>query len=151
IADHGTAIDGEGADPKVATALAAGLGERATAYVESIASPSSAAAAVALAVRRFGGLDLVLNHAAILRDAFILKAEPPAWDAVIRNNLTAAFHVLAAATPVRREAGKAGRGAPVGWGRIVNIVSTAGLYGNYGQAAYASAKAGLVGLTRVVA
>jgi NAD(P)-dependent dehydrogenase (short-subunit alcohol dehydrogenase family) len=50
-----------------------------------------------------------------------------------------------------REAQKAGRGAPSGWGRVVNIVSTAGLYGNYGQAAYASAKAGLVGLTRVVA
>src|SRR5258707_627302 len=43
------------------------------------------------------------------------------------------------------------RGRPAGWGRIVNIVSASGLYGNYGQAAYASAKAGLVGLTRVVA
>jgi len=151
IADHGTAIDGEGADPTVATALAAALGERAVAHAESIASPSSAAAAVDLAVRRFGGLDIVVNNAAILRDAFIFKADPLAWDAVIRNNLTAAFHVLAAATPAMREAGKAGRGAPAGWGRIVNIVSTAGLYGNYGQAAYASAKAGLVGLTRVVA
>ena len=50
-----------------------------------------------------------------------------------------------------REAQKGGRGAPSGWGRIVNIVSTAGLYGNYGQAAYASAKAGLFGLTRVTA
>ncbi len=55
--------------------------------------------------------------------------------------------MLAAATPVMREAAKTGR-AP---GRIVNIVSTAGLYGNFGQAAYAAAKAGLVGLTRVVA
>src|SRR5438128_1253359 len=55
-------------------------------------------------------------------------------------------------TPGRASPAKAGRGGtPYAWGRIVNIVSTAGLYGNYGQAAYASAKAGLVGLTRVVA
>src|SRR6185312_7587641 len=151
IADNGTAIDGDGADPGVARELAAALGPRALAYTESIASPSSAAAAVDLAARRFGGLDIVVNNAAILRDAFIFKADPLAWDAVLRNNLGAAFHILAAATPLMRDRLKAGRGGAAGWGRIVNIVSTAGLYGNYGQAAYASAKAGLVGLTRVVA
>jgi NAD(P)-dependent dehydrogenase (short-subunit alcohol dehydrogenase family) len=151
IADHGTGIDGDGADPSVARDLGAELGTRAAAYTESIASPGSAAAAVDLAVRRFGGLDIVVNNAAILRDAFIFKADPLAWDAVLRNNLTAAFHILAAATPILRDQMKAGRGGEAGWGRIVNIVSTAGLYGNYGQAAYASAKAGLVGLTRVVA
>ncbi len=151
IADVGTGIDGEGADPTVARDLAASLGTRAVPYSESIASPSSAAAAVDLAQRRFGGLDIVVNNAAILRDAFIFKADPLAWDAVLRNNLTAAFHILAAATPLMRDQQKAGRGGDAGWGRIVNIVSSAGLYGNYGQAAYASAKAGLVGLTRVVA
>ena len=151
IADNGTSIDGEGADPGIATALARELGSRAVAYAESIASPSSAAAAVDLAKRRFGGLDIVVNNAAILRDAFIFRADPLAWDAVLRNNLSAAFHVLAAATPLLRDQLKAGRGGESGWGRIVNVVSSAGLYGNYGQAAYASAKAGLVGLTRVVA
>lgn len=152
IADNGTSIAGEGGDPSVARERAAALGERAAPYVESIASPSAAAAAVALAVERFGGLDIVVNNAAILRDAFIFRADPLAWDAVLRNNLSAAFHVLAAATPVLREEVRAGRGGGAyAWGRIVNIVSTAGLYGNYGQAAYASAKAGLVGLTRVVA
>jgi NAD(P)-dependent dehydrogenase (short-subunit alcohol dehydrogenase family) len=151
IADNGTSIDGEGADPGVATQFASELGSRAAAYTESIASPSSAAAAVDLALRRFGGLDIVVNNAAILRDAFIFKADPLAWDAVLRNNLSAAFHILAAATPILRDQLKAGRGGEAGWGRIVNIVSSAGLYGNYGQSAYASAKAGLVGLTRVVA
>jgi NAD(P)-dependent dehydrogenase (short-subunit alcohol dehydrogenase family) len=151
IADNGTSIDGEGADPGVAHDLAATLGPRALAYTESIASPSSAAAAVGLAADRFGGLDIVVNNAAILRDAFIFRADPLAWDAVLRNNLSAAFQILAAATPLLRDQLKAGRGGAAGWGRIVNIVSTAGLYGNYGQAAYASAKAGLVGLTRVVA
>jgi NAD(P)-dependent dehydrogenase (short-subunit alcohol dehydrogenase family) len=152
IADNGTSIDGTGADPSVAQGVAKALGERAAAFTESIASPSAAQAAVELAVRRFGGLDIVVNAAAILRDGFIFKAEPENWDAVLRTNLSAAFHVLAAATPVMREQAKANRGgSPYAWGRIVNIVSTAGLYGNYGQAAYASAKAGLVGLTRVAA
>jgi len=152
IADLGTAIDGSGGDPAVARSLAQGLGDRAAAFTESIATPSAAAAAVALAVERFGGIDIVVNNAAILRDGFIFKADPLAWDAVIRTNLSAPFHILAAATAVMREQTKALRGGtPYGWGRIVNIVSTAGLYGNYGQAAYASAKAGLLGLTRVVA
>ena len=152
VADNGTSIGGSGADPSVAQAVAKALGDRVTAYTESIASPSAARAAVELALRRFGGLDIVVNAAAILRDGFIFKAEAENWDAVLRTNLSAAFHVLAAATPVMREQAKANRGgSPYAWGRVVNIVSTAGLYGNYGQAAYASAKAGLVGLTRVVA
>lgn len=152
VADSGTAIDGSGGDPRVASELAAALGKRAAGFTESIASPSAAAAAVELAVKRFGGLDIVVNNAAIIRDAFIFKADPLAWDAVIRTNLSAPFHVLAAATPVMREQAKAERGGkPYAWGRIVNIVSSAGLYGNFGQAAYASAKAGLLGLTRVVA
>jgi NAD(P)-dependent dehydrogenase (short-subunit alcohol dehydrogenase family) len=152
IADLGTGIDGSGGDPTVAQSLSYSLGARAAAFTESIATPSAAAAAVALAVERFGGLDIVVNNAAILRDGFIFKADPLAWDAVIRTNLSAPFHILAAATPVMREQVKALRGGtPYSWGRIINIVSTAGLYGNYGQAAYASAKAGLLGLTRVVA
>ncbi|MBM3554728.1 MAG: SDR family NAD(P)-dependent oxidoreductase [Alphaproteobacteria bacterium] len=147
IADNGTSIAGEGADPTVARAFAGELGARAVAFAESIASPSAAQAAVDKAVQAFGGLDIVVNAAAILRDAFLFKADPAAWDAVIQTNLSGAFHVLAAATPVLRERAKA---AP-GTGRIINVISTAGLYGNYGQAAYAAAKAGLVGLTRVAA
>ncbi len=152
LADPGTSIDGTGADPKAVEAAAAELGASAAAFADSIAAPSASAAAVALAVKRFGGIDIVVNNAAILRDAFVFKLEPRDWDAVIQTNLSAAAFMTAAATPALRENAKAGRGGnPYGWGRIVNIVSTAGLYGNYGQAAYASAKAGLVGLTRVTA
>jgi NAD(P)-dependent dehydrogenase (short-subunit alcohol dehydrogenase family) len=152
LADPGTSIDGVGSDPKATEAAAAALGANAAAFPESIASPSTSAAAVALAVKRFGGLDILVNNAAILRDAFVFKLEPRDWDAVIQTNLTAAAFMTAAATPVLRDHAKAGRGGnPYSWGRIVNIVSTAGLYGNYGQAAYASAKAGLVALTRVTA
>lgn len=151
IADNGTGINGDDASPLVAQEVAKELGERAAAFTESIASPSAAKAAVDLAIKRFGAIDIVVNNAAILRDGFIFKSDAGDWEAVIRTNLSAARHVIAAAAPALREQDKAGRGAPAGWGRVINIVSTAGLYGNYGQAAYASAKAGLVGLTRVVA
>ena len=128
------------------------LGRNALAFDESVASPGRRQAMVTLAVKEFGGIDIIVNNAAILRDAFVFKAEPRDWEAVIRNNLSAAFYLTQAASAVMREQGKSGRGgATYGWGRIVNIVSSAGLYGNLGQAAYASAKAGLVGLTRVTA
>jgi NAD(P)-dependent dehydrogenase (short-subunit alcohol dehydrogenase family) len=152
IADNGTGIAGDGADPAVASGAAAKLGDGAAAYAESIASPASAAAAVDLARRSFGGLDILVNNAAILRDGFVFKYDPRDWEAVIRNNLSAAFYAINAATPLMREQAKAMRGGgEYRWGRIVNIVSTAGFYGNYGQAAYASAKAGLMGLTRATA
>jgi len=147
IADSGVSISGESPDPSLAENVAGGLGERARAFTRDLATAEHAAAAVAFAISSFGAVDLIVNNAAILRDAFIFKARPANWDAVIQNNLSAAFYLLAAATPLLREQARAGR-AP---GRIVNITSSAGLYGNLGQSAYASAKAGLVGLTRVVA
>ena len=150
IADSGVDIAGNDADPAVAAALAADLGERATAHAEDMAHPAAAAAAVELAVERFGGLDIVVNNAAILRDAFIFKGSAADWEAVIRNNLSGPYHLLAAATPLMREQSRAGRGAGR-WGRIVNIVSTAGVVGNYGQAPYAAAKGGLLALTRIAA
>lgn len=150
IADNGTAIDGEGADPTVAEAAAKRLGPRAAAFTDSVAAPEAASAAVALAQARFGGLDILVNNAAILRDGLVFKSRPADWDRVIASNLSAAYYMMNAATPVMRQQAKEGRGgAPYGWGRIVNITSSAGLYGNFGQAAYASAKAGLFGLTRV--
>jgi NAD(P)-dependent dehydrogenase (short-subunit alcohol dehydrogenase family) len=145
IADAGVSIGGESADPAVVGQAARDLG--AVAFSEDIAVPGAAQAAVDLACARFGTLDIVVNNAAILRDGFIFKTTREDWQRVIDVNLTGAFATLAAATPVMREAVKAGR-AP---GRIVNLVSSVGLYGNFGQAAYAAAKAGLVGLTRVVA
>jgi NAD(P)-dependent dehydrogenase (short-subunit alcohol dehydrogenase family) len=147
IADSGVSMSGADPDPEVARAAASELGPRAAAFTASIADPTQAARAVELAVSSFGGIDLVINNAAILRDAFVFKGNPANWDAVLSNNLSACFYVLAAATPRLRDQVKGGR-AP---GRIVNITSTAGLYGNLGQSTYASAKAGLVGLTRVAA
>ncbi len=146
IVDSGVSISGEALQERIAEEVAARY-ERAAAVCGDIAELEVARAAVALAQQRFGAVDIVVNNAAIIRDALIFKSDNAAWDAVLRTNLTGAQRLLAAATPAMREQAKAGRSP----GAIVNIVSSAGIYGNFGQAAYASAKAGLVGLTRVVA
>jgi len=91
----------------------------------------------------FGSIDIVLNNAAIRRDAPVFQLDPLDWDAVIRSNLSAAFYLINAASAAMRDKGRGGR--------IVNVISTAGLYGAFDQAADASAKAGLFGLARVAA
>jgi NAD(P)-dependent dehydrogenase (short-subunit alcohol dehydrogenase family) len=146
IVDAGVSIAGEPAQPDLAVQAIRNL-SRAAAVCGDIADQAVAESAVALAQERFGGVDIVVNNAAIIRDGFIFKSDPAAWDAVLRTNLTGAQRLLAAATPVMRDQIKSGRSP----GAIINIVSTAGIYGNFGQSAYAAAKAGLVGLTRVVA
>jgi NAD(P)-dependent dehydrogenase (short-subunit alcohol dehydrogenase family) len=133
IADSGVSIAGEDADPEVVRSVAERLG--------------AAERLVALARERFGAVDIVVNNAAILRDGFIFKSKREDFERVIATNLVAPYALLAAATPFMRDQSKGGRPP----GRIVNIVSSAGIVGNYGQSAYASAKAGLFGLTRVVA
>ncbi|HZQ02241.1 MAG TPA: SDR family NAD(P)-dependent oxidoreductase [Reyranella sp.] len=152
VADNGTSISGDSGDPAVAQEVAKAIGNKSIAFTESVATPGAAKQLVDLAVKTYGGIDIVVNNAAILRDAFVFRMNPLDWDAVIRTNLSAAFYLINAASAVMRDQGKSGRGgATYDWGRIVNIVSSAGLYGNLGQAAYASAKAGLFGLTRVTA
>lgn len=148
VADNGTSIAGDGSDPEVARMAAGELndkagGTRALAFTESVASPGVARQLVDLAVKTFGGIDIVVNNASILREAPVFRADPADWDAVIRTNLSSAFYLTSAASGVMRNRGKSGR--------IVNIVSSAGLSGALGQAAYASAQAGLFGLTRVTA
>lgn len=146
IVDNGVSIGGEAADPQSASVAATKI-PGAIALHGDIAEPTVCAQAVKLALEQCGALDILVNNAAIIRDGFIFKSSRDAWDATIRTNLTGAYQLLSTAAPVLREQAKSGR-AP---GSIVNIASTAGLYGNFGQAAYGSAKAGLIGLTRVVA
>jgi NAD(P)-dependent dehydrogenase (short-subunit alcohol dehydrogenase family) len=146
IVDAGVSISGQPDQPMLAETIAKGK-QNWAAVCGDVADAEVANAAVQTAQARFGGLDIVVNNAAIIRDAFIFKSDGAAWDAVIRTNLTGAQRLLAAATPAMREQAKAGRPP----GAVVNIVSTAGIYGNFGQAAYGAAKAGLIGLTRVVA
>jgi 3-oxoacyl-[acyl-carrier protein] reductase len=86
------------------------------------------------------GLDILVNNAGILKDRTIKKMSPAEWDAVLRVNLTGAFNCIHHATPILREGG-----------RVVNVSSVSGFVGMFGQANYASSKAGLVALTKVAA
>jgi len=149
VVDNGASIDGRTSDPTIVTAFAESAGATVAPLAASIAEPGTAEAAVALALERFGRLDIVVNNAAILRDAFVFKGDIADYEAVVQTNLVAGFALIRAAAPGLRERAKAE--APYEGGRIVNIVSTAGLYGNFGQGAYASAKAGLAMLARIAA
>ncbi|RMD89409.1 MAG: SDR family oxidoreductase [Alphaproteobacteria bacterium] len=147
IADNGASIDGRTCEPGVADKAAAEIGAQALAFDRDMSTPGAAAEAVALAVERFGAVDILVHAAAILRDAMIFKGDPADFDAVIRTNLSAAYYLVNAAGPQLRAQAKAGRAG----GRILLLTSSAGFYGNVGVAPYAAAKAGLLGLMRVAA
>ena len=151
VADNGVAINGEAPDAGIAEAAAQKLGGNAAAFTVDIAAQEAAAEAVKLAQEKFGGIDIVVNNAAILKDAFIFKGNPEVYSQVLRNNLVGAYALTAAACAAMREQQKAGRVFDGMAGAVINIVSSAGIYGNFGQSAYASAKGGLMALTRIVA
>ena len=152
MVDNGVEINGTEPDQSIINEVADSLGDQARGICLDVGSFESAQKAVETAIESWGRLDIVVNNAAILRDHFIFKASPKDFEEVVRVNLASAYYILAAATPIFREQAKtATTESPYEWGRIVNIVSTAGFYGNFGQSSYASAKSGLMGLTRTVA
>jgi 3-oxoacyl-[acyl-carrier protein] reductase len=87
-------------------------------------------------------ISLLVNNAGITRDRSLGKMTDDEWQSVLSVNLTGAFNVARALSPAMRDAG---------YGRIVNITSINGLRGNFGQANYCAAKAGLIGLTKTMA
>lgn len=98
--------------------------------------------AVEKVVDERGRLDILVNNAGITRDNLSLRMSDEEWNEVIRVNLSSAFVACRAAARAMMK----GR-----FGRIVNIASTSGVVGNAGQANYAAAKAGLIGLTKTLA
>ena len=117
-------------------------GGDAVAAHDGVDTPEGGEALVAAAIERWGRVDVVVNNAGILRDSSFAKLTVEQLDAVLQVHLYGAFHVTMAAWPHLREQG---------YGRVVNTSSGSGLYGNFGQANYAAAKMGLVGLTRTLA
>jgi 3-oxoacyl-[acyl-carrier protein] reductase len=108
----------------------------------NVADRASCEGAVQTIVDREGRLELLVNNAGITRDGLMMRMKPEDWDAVISVNLTGAFQLTQAATkPMIGQR----------YGRIVNMASVVGLMGNAGQANYVASKAGLIGLTKVVA
>jgi 3-oxoacyl-[acyl-carrier protein] reductase len=96
-------------------------------------------ATFAAAVQQLGPVDILINNAGITKDATLLKMSAEQWHDVIAVNLTGVFNSTqaAAVSMVERKAGK-----------IINISSIVGLYGNFGQTNYAAAKSGVIGMTK---
>ena len=137
---HGETTDQTPADEVVAEIKAAG-GE-AVANQGSVAEAADAARMVQDAVESFGRIDAVVNVAGILRDAYFHKMTDEEWKAVVDVHLNGTYNVSRAAMDHFR---------PQKLGAFVHFTSTSGLVGNAGQANYAAAKMGIVGLSRVIA
>ena len=141
VNDVGGARDGSGegsqspAD-KVVEEIKA-LGGEAVASYDSVATVEGGEAIVKKALDAFGGVDILINNAGILRDRSFAKMGAEDWEKVISVHLMGAYNVTRPAFVAMREKG---------YGRIVMTTSAAGLFGNFGQANYSAAKMGLVGL-----
>jgi 3-oxoacyl-[acyl-carrier protein] reductase len=120
----------------------AGTGRRIEVVAADSALADDAGRVIETAVKDFGRLDVLVNNAGITRDGLIMRMSEDDWDAVLTTNLKGAFLLSKAATrPMLRQKS----------GRIINLTSVIGLVGNAGQANYAAAKAGLIGLTKSLA
>lgn len=132
--------DREGAESTVRTIVDAG--GRAVAVAADVSVAAEVATLVETAVRELGGVHILVNNAGVTADMLTVRLSEEDWDRVVDTDLKAAFLTTKAALrPMMRQR----------WGRIINIASVVAISGNAGQAAYAAAKAGLVGLTKSVA
>lgn len=134
---YGTATTEEGA-----AKISAALGDKGRGIVLNVTDRKACADTVATIVGEKGAVDILVNNAGITRDVLAMRLSDEAWDAVIATNLTAAFVLTRA---VLRPMMKAR------FGRIINMSSVVGSMGNAGQANYAAAKAGLIGMSKSVA
>lgn len=151
VNDLGTSVAGAGRSSAPAEAVVAEIskmGGEAVANADDVADFDGAGRLVALAIEKFGGLDVVVNNAGFLRDKMFASTGEDEWDAVMRVHLRGHFCVSRRAAAHWRSLAKAGK--PVD-GRIVNTSSGAGLLGAVGQSAYSAAKAGIAALTLVQA
>lgn len=146
VNDLGATVDGEGeisqkpADEVVETIRKAG--GKAVANYDSVSEPKSAENIIKTAIDAFGRVDGVINNAGILRDRIFHRMSMMDWDQVIKVHLYGAFYVSRAAANHFKEQES---------GAFVHFTSTSGLIGNFGQANYAAAKLGIVGLSRSIA
>jgi NAD(P)-dependent dehydrogenase (short-subunit alcohol dehydrogenase family) len=145
VNDPGVGADGRGGDEDPAAQVVTEIeaaGGHAVASLESVASWAGAQAIVATALDAFGRLDALVNNAGILRDRIFHRMDEDDFDSVVKIHLYGSFFVARAAASVFREQES---------GAYVHMTSTSGLIGNFGQANYAAAKLGIVGLSRSIA
>ncbi|HEU5319103.1 MAG TPA: 3-oxoacyl-[acyl-carrier-protein] reductase [Chloroflexota bacterium] len=118
------------------------LGCEAIALRADVTVAADVDAMVARVIEKWGRLELLVNNAGVNRDALLMRMDEADWDLVIQTNLKSAYLCSRAVMrPMMRQR----------YGRIVNVTSVVGITGNAGQANYAAAKAGLIGLTRSLA
>jgi NAD(P)-dependent dehydrogenase (short-subunit alcohol dehydrogenase family) len=132
----------------VAGEVAALIGPRAIVNTDDVGTWAGAARVVEAAVTEFGGLDVLVNNAGIVRDRMIVSCGEDEWDEVVRVHLKGHFAPLHHAAAHWRAVHKAGGAVS---GRVINTSSGAGLFGSVGQANYSAAKAGIASMTLVAA
>lgn len=145
VNDPGGALDGAGDDSGPAQQVVREItaaGGQAVASTDSVATPAGGRAIIDTALEHFGGLDILVHNAGIVRSASLQDMTYDDFESVLDVHLRGAFHVVRPAFPLMCAAG---------YGRIVLTSSIGGLYGNHDVANYAVAKAGVIGLSNVAA
>jgi len=115
------------------------VGRKAVAVKTDVSKYQDVREMVERAVEELGEVDILVNNAGISQPSMLLKMSEESWDRVIHIHLKGTFNCTQAAAKHMKEKG---------WGRIINVISTAGLFGTVGQINYASAKAGIIGFTK---
>lgn len=151
VNDLGSAANGVGADATPAEEVVATIrasGGEAAVDTADVSNWSSAQSMIENAVASFGGLDIVINNAGILRDRMLVNMTEEEWDSVIRVHLKGTFAPMHHAANYWRAQQKAGK--PVD-ARVINTTSHSALFANVGQANYAAAKGGIATLSLIAA
>lgn len=142
LASRGARVVISGTRTAALDALAAELGPETVPLTADLGADGAAEALLKAAEAETGGLDILVNNAGLTRDGLVMRTSDADWQKVLDVNLTAGFRLV--------------RGALRGmmkrrWGRVIGISSIIGVTGNPGQAAYAAAKAGMIGMTKALA
>jgi NAD(P)-dependent dehydrogenase (short-subunit alcohol dehydrogenase family) len=151
VNDLGVSLAGEGPSASPADEVVQeirGAGGEAVANGADVADLGQVGELVKTAVETFGGLDVVVNNAGVVRDRMFVSTSEEEWDAVVRVHLKGHYAVASQACAWWRQQSKAGQAVDA---RIINTSSGAGLQGSVGQSAYSAAKAGIAALTLVQA
>jgi NAD(P)-dependent dehydrogenase (short-subunit alcohol dehydrogenase family) len=151
VNDLGGSRDGTGADATPAEEVVSeikAMGGEAIANADDISDFQAAGNLVKSTIETFGGLDVVINNAGILRDRMLTNMTEAEWDAVIKVHLKGTFAPSHHAAAYWRERAKAGEPNDA---RIINTTSVSGIYGNPGQTNYGAAKMGIAGFTIIAA
>lgn len=142
VNDYGVSARGDGTGHSPADAVVAEIEALDGVAVPNYDSVENGEAIIETALAAFGRVDVVVNNAGFLRDVSFAKITDDDWDAIYRVHALGTYKVCRAAWPVMLKQN---------YGRIVNTTSGSGIYGNFGQANYAFAKLGVVGLTQTLA